>query len=348
MNTDIHLTSTTPHVSITMEATNLKEIPVREKESKIVTCFLNYFPDITKLLHLPFIKQIGCCKYISKNIDPIGLTVVITSIAITTIAGIGVFYANFLIVKISLFSIECFSGIIAIFSTGGYVKKYYLLKRIQQEVKILQKYSEILNQTLTEIKNTNKKLEASNIEIENSYKKISEENLLFKENNCQLNDSLQKSKGICKALSTKIVGFEQQKNAMEKLNIQLRQTSSTLESKLKNLTQENVSLSQNNRNLQTLIASLKQTVESTTKEFENLKKADKTLCNLYSIGKEYEKQIANLCVQKNEMETILTEHRKQIAAVTQILSIKKEELDSVTERLDIVTKKLEQAAASVL
>lgn len=93
-----------------------------------VHMFLDVFPDITVILSWPVVKDFPVIKKISKNLDTICISIIITSLATGSFGVIGLFYSAGAL-KYTFIAIHISSQSAFLLLSGGYIKKYFLLQK---------------------------------------------------------------------------------------------------------------------------------------------------------------------------------------------------------------------------
>ena len=140
-------------------------LPEPPEESCVVKAYLNTVPDISRLFQCGLLKETPCCKTISKNIDNIMIVTLVIAVVVMIFCAISLFFVPAASAQMAFLTTGLIAGGVALLSGGSYVKRYLLLKRIQEEVKVLKEYRKVLL----------KQIEDQQVQIE----KIAEENTRY-------------------------------------------------------------------------------------------------------------------------------------------------------------------------
>ncbi len=330
--------------------------PDHSDEPKIVSFFLQ-FPDICSsiktTLSKGFLSGFSICKQISKHFETISLVTVIITVAIATISAIALFFITAVAVKTTFLIIALAAAAPAVLITGGYIKQYFLLKRVQKEAKFLEECSKELQKAY----NT---LEQNNINLTLGIQNLNKEIKIFEKNTLEL--------------KTSIEHLQSENNTFKTSNAQFASLNATLNSNLENLKKicshneekfkalhlelfnENQKLADSNLLLQTSVDDLKKTearlkdhLEKAELQYELLKNFNEhhklmaqILHDLEEKTKELKKEIHELALVKSAIDATLEKNQQQNFEMSELLTRKKNELEDITQRLKNVTDNLYQ------
>ncbi len=330
--------------------------PDHSDEPKIVSFFLQ-FPDVCSSIKGALSK--GClsgfaiCKQISKHFETITLVTVIITVAIATISVIALFFITALAVKTTFLIIALVATAPTVLITGGYIKQYFLLKRVQKEAKFLEECSKELQKAYNTLEQNNKNLSTS-IEL------LTKEINVFKQHTLELKTSIEHLQVENVTFKTSNAQFSSL-NATLNSNLEhLKKINALNEEKFKalhlELLNENHKLAGSNLLLQASVDDLKKTearlkdhVEKAELQYELLKNFNEhhklmaqILHDLEEKNKELKKEIHDLAIVKSAIDATLEKNQQQNFEMSELLTRKKNELEDITQKLKNVTDNLYQ------
>ena len=320
--------------------------PILEDDHPAVTLFLNYFPAISQLPNIPILNQTRAYQFIAENVDVISVTVVVSSIGITAIAGIGVFFMSAGTIKLVFFSIQCGSGFIAIISTGGYAKKYLFLRRIQQEVEVLRIYREETGRQILALEEKNNEFQASITDLQGEVQTFQENNGVFATANAQLQVNLEAAETLCvtlrqnKELEEKKyqVLFGQQEEANSELQASLLGANQILDG----ITTERQELQDTNTSLSGSVEKLRAAVRDSEDRFKTLETANTELSKFYTKLTAFKAEFEKEKSQRTEFQKENQQLRKKLESDVDKLSTLEALLSYETNRLTGIRENLEE------
>ncbi|MCH9811299.1 hypothetical protein K0U07_00885 [bacterium] len=109
---------------------------VERSEHRFVRVVIDLFPDVFAVLELPIINQIPFVQTITKNIGPITVSVIVSSVGLSFISVAGVALTSG-IVKISCVVIFINSSAVGSIFTLSMMQRYFTLRRNHQRMEII-------------------------------------------------------------------------------------------------------------------------------------------------------------------------------------------------------------------